>query len=83
MGQITEAFVAQMLADCTAGRHPPLTIWEARQLALAWADRERMRSTQQHIVALLDPIVGGDDAPIQALVRRIIARASSPTGVER
>jgi hypothetical protein len=43
MGQITEGFARQMLVHCERKEHPPLTVWEAEQLARAWIDRERMR----------------------------------------
>jgi len=36
MGQITEAFARTMLACCERGEHPPLTVWETRQLLHAW-----------------------------------------------
>lgn len=44
MSQITTAFAEIMLATAEDGRHTPLTIWEEKQLALAWLERERMRS---------------------------------------
>ncbi len=43
MGQLTQSFVDLALAACSEGRHPPLTIWETRQLLLAWSERERSR----------------------------------------
>ncbi|OGA37776.1 MAG: hypothetical protein A3G24_06500 [Betaproteobacteria bacterium RIFCSPLOWO2_12_FULL_62_13] len=30
-----------MLTHCARKEHPPLTVWEAEQLARAWLDRER------------------------------------------
>jgi len=36
--------------------------------------------TLRYIVGLLDPIVGGDNAPVEVLVRRIIARATPNAG---
>jgi len=44
------------------------------------AEVERLRAEGAYIVALLDPLVGGDGAPVQALVRRIAARASASAG---
>jgi len=44
------------------------------------AEVERLRAEVAYIVALLDPLVGGDGAPVQALVRRIAARASASAG---
>ena len=41
MGQLTREFVGQMLTHCARQEHPPLTVWEAKQLARAWLDRER------------------------------------------
>ena len=43
MGQITEDFARQMLTHCERKEHPPLTVWEAEQLARAWLEREAMR----------------------------------------
>lgn len=43
MGQITQEFVEQMFRDCDHGKHPPLTVWEAEQLARAWIERELLR----------------------------------------
>lgn len=56
MGQITEAFVKQMLVHCERKEHPPLTVWEAEQLARAWLEleRERMRLAACGVVALAD-----------------------------
>ena len=49
MGQITEDFAHQMLRHTGHGRHPPLTVWEAEQLARAWLERERMRRALHEI----------------------------------
>lgn len=40
MGQITEHFARSMLAHCDRGEHPPLTVWEAKQLLVAWLAQE-------------------------------------------
>ena len=45
MGQITKAFAEQMLEHCKRGEHPPITVWEAEQLARAWLEREELRSS--------------------------------------
>ena len=50
MGQITEGFAHQMLKHCERKEHPPLTVWEAEQLAHAWLDRERLRKLTQQVL---------------------------------
>ena len=48
MGQITEDFAHQMLRHTGHGQHPPLTVWEAEQLAHAWLQREVLRHERDH-----------------------------------
>jgi hypothetical protein len=43
MGQITEDFARQMIVHCERKEHPPLTVWEAEQLAYAWLALEAAR----------------------------------------
>jgi hypothetical protein len=43
MGQITEQFAADMLGRAERGLHPQFTVWEAKQLLLAWQEREALR----------------------------------------
>ena len=50
MGQITESFVQQMLVHCARKEMPPLTVWEAEQLACAWLEREHFRRQLQQAV---------------------------------
>jgi len=57
-----------------------IEILHAAELAALRAEVERLRAEVAYIVALLDPLVGGDGAPVQALVRRIAARASASAG---
>lgn len=48
MGQITEAFCQQMLVHCERGEHPPLTVWEAQQLAYAWLKQHAPRESNDY-----------------------------------
>ena len=57
MGQITEDFAHQMLRHTGHGQHPPLTVWEAEQLARAWLEREILRHERDHARAQLDSAV--------------------------
>ena len=57
MGQITEDFAHQMLRHTSHGQHPPLTVWEAEQLARAWIEREVLRHELDHARARLDNAV--------------------------
>jgi hypothetical protein len=57
MGQITEDFAHQMLRHTGHGQHPPLTVWEAEQLARAWLEREILRHERDHARAQLDNAV--------------------------
>lgn len=57
MGQITEDFAHQMLRHTGHGQHPPLTVWEAEQLARAWLEREVLRHERDHARAQLDNAV--------------------------
>ncbi len=50
MGQITRDFVEQMLTHCERKEHPPLTVWEAAQLAQAWLDREKLRTAAAEVI---------------------------------
>ncbi|MDE3038754.1 MAG: hypothetical protein KGJ21_09945 [Pseudomonadota bacterium] len=43
MGQITVDFCDHILNNSDAGKHSPLTVWEEKQLALAWLEREEAR----------------------------------------
>ena len=43
MAQITENMVLDMLTACERNEHPPLTVWEAKQLLHAWREREALR----------------------------------------
>ena len=57
MGQITEDFAHQMLRHTRHGQYPPLTVWEAEQLARAWLEREILRHERDHARARLDNAV--------------------------
>jgi len=57
MGQITEDFAHQMLRHTGHGQHPPLTVWEAEQLARAWLEREVLRHERDHARAQVDNAV--------------------------
>lgn len=57
MGQITEDFAHHMLRHTGHGQHPPLTVWEAEQLAHAWLQREVLRHERDHARAQLDNAV--------------------------
>lgn len=55
MGQITEDFILRAMRQCQLGRHPPMTVWEVRQLLTAWVewqacreDAERWRFIREH-----------------------------------
>lgn len=57
MGQITEEFAYQMLHHTGHGQHPPLTMWEAEQLARAWLEREVLRHERDRDRAQVDNAV--------------------------
>lgn len=44
MAEVTKATVEMMLRNYDNHEHSPLTIWEERQLAQAWLDRESLRA---------------------------------------
>lgn len=45
MGQLTREFVENIVKRADEGKHSPLTVWEEKQLALAWLERhDRMLS---------------------------------------
>lgn len=43
MGQITEDFILRAMRQCQLGRHPPMTVWEVRQLLTAWVEWQACR----------------------------------------
>lgn len=57
MGQITEEFAFQMLRHTSHGQPPPLTVWEAEQLARAWLEREALRHERDHARARMESAV--------------------------
>jgi hypothetical protein len=57
VGQITDDFAHQMLRYCGQDQHPPLTVWEAEQLARAWLEREVLRHERDHARARVDSAV--------------------------
>lgn len=54
MGQITKEFAFQMLRHASHGQPPPLTVWEAEQLARAWLEREALRYERDRFRAVAD-----------------------------
>ncbi len=49
MAQITEQFAADMLGRAERGLHPQFTVWEAKQLLLAWQEREALRKDAERL----------------------------------
>lgn len=76
MGQLTREFVGQMLTHCARKEHPPLTVWEAEQLARAWLllDTARQVAAEQadeeSLWCIADNIV---EAHLQQELRRLTA----------
>lgn len=54
MGQITEQFAADMLDRAERGLHPQFTVWEAKQLLMAWQERETLRKDAERYRYLRD-----------------------------
>ncbi len=71
MGQITETFARQMLVHCERNEHPPLTVWEAKQLAHAWLELQRLRAT---------PVETGCSGELRAVCEEIRNKAQSSVG---
>ena len=54
LGQITEQFAADMLDRAERGLRPQFTVWEAKQLLLAWQEREKLRKDAERYRWLRD-----------------------------
>ena len=57
MEQITKEFAYQMLRHTGHGQPPPLTVWEAEQLARAWLEREALRHERDYARARMESAV--------------------------
>lgn len=76
MGQITVDFCNQIIKNSGAGEHSPLTIWEEKQLALAWLEREEARKECAQLmifyqVSTLTELVLAQDRHIEKLQAKI------------
>lgn len=65
MGQITEDFARRMLVHTANKQHPPLTVWEAEQLALAWLEREALRQERDRAAARIAELTQPAPFPYQ------------------
>jgi hypothetical protein len=66
MGQITKDFAELMVKAAEAGHHTPLTAWEQKQFALAWLERESLRTAG----------VQGDAARLDWIEQKIQSKGS-------
>lgn len=84
MGQITEDFARQMLKHCEQKEHPPLTVWEAEQLARAWLwlnEARKVATAQAEDDGLWFVAQTCPEAHLQNALRELAAAIETPNAL--